>query len=291
MKSINAPPPHNLLRLIFETYEESCAYRLANAKMLQQLWLWQEAVGDREKPFQLDGVCDICECQTTYIATPVRMQDKPQRKFRVPWWASTQCTCKLPNRERAVLRVLFDGEFQGKRIYHVGYYSRFRRWLSERIPNITASQYQEGRRAGEIDQGIRYEDLTNLSFSDNSFDYVICMEVLEHIPNYRAALCEMARILRPGGQALLTFPWRGRDHYDHLIRAEQQRDGTIIHFQPPEYHGDPASPDGILAFRSFGWKILDELRESGFAHARAQFVFGPLHGDMTMVDPVIVGVR
>ena len=39
-------------------------------------------------------------------------------------------------------------------------------------------------------------------------------------------------------------------------------DGSIHHLKPPEYHADTDSDVGILSFRSFGWKILDEIRGS-----------------------------
>jgi hypothetical protein len=90
---------------------------------------------------------------------------------------------------------------------------------------------------------------------------------------------------------LLSFPWLGRDTYEHQIRAELRDDGTILQHEPPEYHGDPANPKGILSFRNFGWRILDDMRTAGFRDARAEFVFSPLHGFMTMLNPVIVGIR
>jgi SAM-dependent methyltransferase len=193
--------------------------------------------------------------------------------------------------DRAVLRVLLDGGGPQDRIYHVGHHSRFRQWLSEKTPNLVSGEYEEGRRPGEIENGIRYEDLTVMSFPNNGFDCVICMEVLEHIPDYRAGLREMARTLKPGGRALLSFPWLGGENYDHFIRAELLPDGSINHIHPPEYHADPVKEGGILSFRSFGWKILDEVRDAGFARAYATFLFGPLHGYMTMLTPVVIGVR
>jgi SAM-dependent methyltransferase len=288
---VHLPPPYNLLRLSFDTYEEVRAYWHANANMWKQIWLWHESLGNREEPFQLPGVCDICECQTTFIATPQKMPEGDQFAFRVPWWQGVGCGCKMSTLDRTVIRVFLDGGSKEERLYHVGYHSAFRRWLSERMPNVTASQYEEGRRPGEIENDIRYEDLTSLSFADNEFDCIICMEVLEHIPDYQAGLREMARTLKPGGRALLSFPWLGGEHYDHFIRAELLPDGSINHIHPPEYHGDPAKAQGILSFRAFGWKILGELRDAGFARASAKFVFGPLHGYMQLLTPIIVGVR
>jgi SAM-dependent methyltransferase len=284
-------PPHNLLRLSFDSAADYTAYSRANKQMLGQIWLWHETLGNREDPFQLPGICDICERATTYTATPRKAPDGDRFAFRVPWWSATVCGCKKGTLDRAVMRVLLDGGAIDDRVYHVGHHSAFRQWLSAKLPNVVASQYEEGQEPGTIENGIRYEDLTRLSFADSEFDCTICMEVLEHIPDYKAALREMARTLRPGGRALLTFPWLGGENYDHLIRAELLPDGSIHHILPAEYHGDPAKSGGILSFRAFGWKILDEMRDAGFGRVTATFIFGPLHGYMTLLHPVIVAIR
>ena len=52
-------------------------------------------------------------------------------------------------------------------------------------------------------------DLTNLPFCDDSVDYVVCSHVLEHIPNDRRAMSELARVLKPAGWAFLPVPLRG----------------------------------------------------------------------------------
>ena len=48
----------------------------------------------------------------------------------------------------------------------------------------------------------------HLPFADGTFDKVICSEVLEHIPDYRGALAEIHRVLRPGGLFCASVPRR-----------------------------------------------------------------------------------
>lgn len=46
----------------------------------------------------------------------------------------------------------------------------------------------------------------SLPFPDNSFDKVVCAEVLEHIPEYTSFLREIRRVLKPGGLLAVSVP-------------------------------------------------------------------------------------
>ena len=46
----------------------------------------------------------------------------------------------------------------------------------------------------------------HLPFSDNSFDKVLCSEVLEHVPDFSALIAELVRVLKPGGRLALSVP-------------------------------------------------------------------------------------
>lgn len=68
----------------------------------------------------------------------------------------------------------------------------------------------------------------NLPFPDSSFDLVLSHEVLEHVANDRQAAVEMARVLKPGGRAVIFVPnrgypfethgvyWRGKYHFGNI---------------------------------------------------------------------------
>jgi ubiquinone/menaquinone biosynthesis C-methylase UbiE len=49
-------------------------------------------------------------------------------------------------------------------------------------------------------------DALVLPFADNTFDKIVCSEVIEHIPRWRDGLAEMVRVLKPGGTIVITTP-------------------------------------------------------------------------------------
>lgn len=60
---------------------------------------------------------------------------------------------------------------------------------------------------------IVYYDGRKIPFQDGSFDHVLCVEVLEHVPDPAAFLAELVRVLRKGGTLILTVPWSARLHH------------------------------------------------------------------------------
>jgi SAM-dependent methyltransferase len=64
--------------------------------------------------------------------------------------------------------------------------------------------------AGEAPAGTHWAtvngDGTSLPFADGTFDFIICSEVMEHIPDDAAAAAELARVLKPGGLLAVTVP-------------------------------------------------------------------------------------
>jgi ubiquinone/menaquinone biosynthesis C-methylase UbiE len=65
-------------------------------------------------------------------------------------------------------------------------------------------------------------DGTCLPFRDGSFDGIVCMNALQHMPDYQATLAEMFRVLKAGGRAVFAGP--GDEHSkspESIVAMEQ----------------------------------------------------------------------
>jgi SAM-dependent methyltransferase len=79
-------------------------------------------------------------------------------------------------------------------------------------------------------------DVFRLPFPDGAFDRVICSEVMEHVHDYRGAIRELVRVLRPRGSIAVTIPTAPTEHvYLHLTREYFESPGGHIRiFRPRE---------------------------------------------------------
>lgn len=81
--------------------------------------------------------------------------------------------------------------------------------LAAKVREYVSADIEAGRASVQA-------DITALPFPDEHFDLVICSHVLEHVPDDRAAIREMQRVLRPGGVALIQTPV----NYDQSVTYE-----------------------------------------------------------------------
>lgn len=264
----------HLLR--FDSYQD---YQV-NQELTKGLFLLSQEVESKivknsegKETFKLSGHCYPCNKETSFLVHNTNPHQEHSLQCSTPHWRETlHCDCELNNRVRAAFH-LFTSECKPSKeayIYVTEQVTPFYKCLKKHFPNTVGSEYLGTEfLAGTIHQdNIRNESLTNLSFSDETFDFVISLDVLEHIPDYRRALAEICRSLTKNGTLILSVPFR-QTSLEHLIRAVVNSDGTIHHLTNPEYHGDPLSQKGCLCFQHFGWRLLDELREIGFSEVFA----------------------
>ncbi|WP_189339655.1 class I SAM-dependent methyltransferase [Rhodanobacter denitrificans] len=124
---------------------------------------------------------------------------------------------------------------------------------------------------------VRHESITDLSYKSGEFDAIVHNDVLEHVFDYRRALAETARVLRPGGVTLFTTPLFVYQA-GNVLRGAPQKDGSIEHYLPPEYHGDPWRPEGVYTFHYFGCDLLTDIRDAGYSDAAIGVNYEPIAG-------------
>ena len=99
-------------------------------------------------------------------------------------------------------------------------------------------------------------DALSLPFADGAFDRIIAAEVLEHIPDDRAAIEELARVLAPGGRIAVTVPARFPERISWALDSD--------------YHDFPGGHIRIYRQRELEERLRSaglELRGSHRAHA------------------------
>lgn len=171
----------------------------------------------------------------------------------------------LNSRQRAVLELLTEelGTYPQLRIYAPEAITTLAQFLRSKYPRFLGSEYAVTEDEREDLYPIPVEDIQALTLPTGSFDAVVTCDVLEHIPDVKAALREMHRIMAPGGVMLSTFPFTWKP--DSRVQA-RLLDGELLHLTSPEYHGNPASPEsGSLVFTVPGWEILEWARVAGFS--------------------------
>lgn len=84
------------------------------------------------------------------------------------------------------------------------------------IPNVTYVSADL-----ETQNAMLLSDLTKMGIKDDAFDIIVCFHVLEHIPDDKAAMKEIGRLLKPDGFGLLMVPIdREKTFYDPNVSPE-----------------------------------------------------------------------
>jgi SAM-dependent methyltransferase len=84
------------------------------------------------------------------------------------------------------------------------------RWLAARLPasvRYVALDYPATGRDLYAATPDVFADAAALPLADASMDGVVCLEVLEHVPDPARVLREIARVLKPGASAWLSMPF------------------------------------------------------------------------------------
>lgn len=135
--------------------------------------------------------------------------------------------------------------------------------------------YTEIFRLSDVE--IRRGDLSkSLPYDDAAFDYVTCVEGIEHIENPQQAVREFARILRSGGHLIVSTPnilnieerlkWLfygytshfkplSREHLENLRRDYGEMEEIALHVNPISY------AELRYTLEKYGFEIVRALRD------------------------------
>lgn len=126
---------------------------------------------------------------------------KRMSRRRISGWGGICPRCRSHPRHRAIALLLARGDLPGHRLLHFAPEPLFDP-VFERLPHlqrVTADLY------APADLKL---DITKMDLPDGSFDLILCSHVLEHVPDDRAAMSELRRVLAPGGLCLVLTPYR-----------------------------------------------------------------------------------
>lgn len=176
------------------------------------------------------------------------------------WHEGTICpNCGSQVRHR-LLAAAFDGlsslpgldeasVLTGRRVLHFAP----ERQLRERLAHLAARYATADFARGDCD--FRLDISAMPEMPDASFDVLIACDVLEHVPNDHAAFREIARVLVPGGLAILTVPQKDPPAWtdeDTSVTADEEREARFGQKDHVRMYGD----DFIQRVEAAGFKVL-----------------------------------
>ncbi len=285
-------------------YEEICASRADYERAFGRSWLkdareFEEHLLRRKRwrrRWHVHGYCSACHAVRDLRVTR-RGGTKRKDGVWIPLWREhlTCQTCHFNSRQRYMAGLLLDAITlrPEPRVYMTEQVTRFFEWANTltEIGELLGGEYlpdPESRRG--LPSDVIHQDLEALSHETSSIDILVSNDVLEHVSDPEQGIREIARVLRPGGVALIGIPIQ--PNCDESVSRARYIRGSLEHLLEPVYHGNPLDPKGgSLVFTDFGWDIVDRFRAAGFAHFDAQLYWSSLHGYLGGPYPVLRGVR
>lgn len=83
-------------------------------------------------------------------------------------------------------------------------------------------------------------DITKISFDENTFDFIICNQILEHVPNDKIAMKELFRVLKKGGAGIFQVPIdynREKTYEDFSITLPEEREKAFGQHDHVRWYG------------------------------------------------------
>ena len=142
------------------------------------------------------------------MAVDARLYDMWHAEQRV---ANQRPTAKAPWHLMAVPHL---GDVAGARVLEIGFgRGAFSELLAERGAVVTAADFSQvcvdetrERLRDYANAVVDIVDIQRIPFPDGTFDLVVSLETLEHVPDPDVGLAELVRVTKPGGRLIVPGP-------------------------------------------------------------------------------------
>ncbi len=118
---------------------------------------------------------------------------------------------------------------------------------------VVSSRARTNSRLEGVDTRLLRADIRELPFDDASFDFLYTMGTIEHIDEYRQAVAECHRVLRPGGRAIIGVPDRWNLFLRPLMVEIMTRLGAYLY--APEKSFSERELRGVV--ESAGFRVIE----------------------------------
>ncbi|MDE2580185.1 MAG: class I SAM-dependent methyltransferase [Rhodospirillales bacterium] len=202
---------------------------------LRLLRAWWRDRGQFSSP-RLPRHCPICDYRGVFISVG-----------HPPRWDARCPGCGSRERHRLTELWITEGgadRFAGKRILHFAPEKVWQRRMAGQPLYETADLLQKG---------VTHQvDITKIPLPDAGYDIVMAHHVLEHIPDDRAAMAELFRMLKPGGIGVFSVPINPTRRETYENPAITRAVARAAHFSAPDH------------VRYYGLDFADRLEACGF---------------------------
>ena len=148
-------------------------------------------------------------------------------------------------------------------VWEMSTYGATLSYLKRHFKSVFTSEYIDPDRLGDTIDGIRNEDVQNLSFDDESLDLITSNQVFEHVPNDIQGYKECYRVLKVGGTLVFSVPLK---NIPKTLQRAKKNGLEIEHILPPEYHNARTTGSGsVLTFWTHSeHDICSRVASAGF---------------------------
>lgn len=155
------------------------------------------------------------------------------------------------------------------------------------LREVAQARATEVGSTAEFGQGLA----TELPLEDDSVDVLWCERVLQHVPEPAVAIREFARVLRPGGRALLLDS-------DHESRVESDIDPVVSRAMTTAFMGQLANPRAARNIPrqaiEAGLHVDPDVGSSALVHSQAVLRdshLGRLSAEQAVADGTITAAQ